>query len=101
MTFVRYGLPALLIVAGLVCLLVVNESARLEAWAGLTGAGLSVFLLNWLFRFGVEGDAERARREDAARAYFDEHGKWPEEEERPAGRRWVLPAGVQTPEDER
>jgi hypothetical protein len=100
LTFVRYGLPAALLLIGVVCLLVVNDSARVEAWAGFTGAGLSVFLLNYLFRMGVQGDEERRLGEDAARAYFDEHGEWPEEEERPAGRRWVLPEGVAVPEDE-
>jgi hypothetical protein len=90
---VRYVLPALLLVVGVVCLLVVNDSARVEAWAGFTGAGLSVFLLNLLFRVGVQGDEER-QGEEAARAYFDEHGRWPDEEERPAGRHWTLPEGV-------
>jgi hypothetical protein len=31
-----------------------------------------------LFRIGVEGDKERDR-EDAARRFFDEHGRWPDE----------------------
>lgn len=91
---VRYVLPAALVVAGVACLFIVGESARVEAWAGLTGAGLSVFLLNLLYRVGVEGDEERERGEEAARAYFDEHGEWPEEEERSKGRRWALPEGV-------
>ncbi|MEA2386694.1 MAG: hypothetical protein QOJ22_868 [Thermoleophilaceae bacterium] len=91
---VRYVVPAALLVAGVACLFVVNDSARLEAWAGLTGAGLSVFLLNLLYRVGVQGDEERQQGEEAARAYFDEHGEWPEEEERPRGRRWTLPEGV-------
>lgn len=75
----RYGIPA--------------------AWALFTGAGLSVLLLNVLFRIGVQGDVERDR-EDEARSYFAEHGRWPDEEERPAGRRWRLPEGVATPETE-
>ena len=94
MVWIRYGLPAALLLAGVVCLFVVNESARVEAWAGLTGAGLSVFFLNYVFRLGVEGDEERRQTEDAARDYFDEHGEWPAEEERQRGRRWVLPEGV-------
>jgi hypothetical protein len=97
---IRYGLPAALLVIGIVCLFVVNDSARVEAWAGFTGAGLSVLLLNYLFRLGVTGDEERRLGEEAARAYFDEHGEWPEEEERPAGRRWVLPEGVEMPDED-
>lgn len=97
---VRYVLPAALLVIGVICLLVVNDSARVEAWAGFTGAGLSVFLLNYLFRVGVQGDEERRTGEEAARTYFDEHGEWPAEDARPAGRRWVLPEGVEVPEDD-
>ena len=96
---VRYALPGLLLVIGVVCLLVVNDSARVEAWAGFTGAGLSVFLLNLLFRVGVQGDEER-EGEEIARAYFDEHGRWPDEEERPSGRRWSLPEGVEPSDSE-
>jgi hypothetical protein len=40
-----------------------------------------VLLLNVLFRAGVKGDRER-QEEEAARAYFDEHGRWPDEERR-------------------
>ncbi|MBV9414739.1 MAG: hypothetical protein JO363_07150, partial [Solirubrobacterales bacterium] len=31
---------------------------------------------------------------------FDEHGEWPEEEQRKTGRRWSLAPGVRTLEDE-
>jgi hypothetical protein len=96
---VRYGIPAVLVLAGLVCLLVVPSGTRFEAWALFTGAGLSVLLLNLLFRIGVQGDVDR-EREDAARAYFEEHGRWPDEEARPTGRRWRLPEGIATPESE-
>lgn len=47
----------------------------------LVGAGLSVALLNLLYRVGVQGDRER-ESEDDARRYFDRHGRWPEERER-------------------
>ena len=63
------------------------------------GGGLAVLMINFLFRLGVSGDLER-EREEQARAYFDEHGEWPEEEERPTGRKWTLAPGVVTPEDE-
>src|SRR5712691_3345477 len=78
MLFVRYGIPLALVVAGIVLLFAADRSVATEAWAGFTGAGISVFLLNLLFRIGVEGDAERDR-EDEARAYFDRHGRWPDE----------------------
>ena len=55
----------------------------MEGGTLLVAAGLSVWLLNLLYRVGVKGDRERDE-EDRARAYFDEHGHWPDEEPRKA-----------------
>ena len=41
-------------------------------------AGTAVLLLNVLFRIGVEGDKARDREEEARR-FFDEHGRWPDD----------------------
>ena len=76
MVFVRYVLPALVIVAGLIAMAFGTDVA-LEGGAGLVGAGLAIWLINWLFRIGVRGDAER-EAEDRARDYFDRYGRWPE-----------------------
>src|SRR3954454_16355705 len=78
MLFVRYGIPLLLAVTGIVLLFAADRSVATEAWAGFTGAAIAVLLLNALFRIGVAGDVERDR-EDEARAYFDRHARWPEE----------------------
>jgi hypothetical protein len=77
--FVRYGLPAVLILAGFVCYAVAPESNRNEGFALFVGSGVSVLLLNLLYRMGVSGDADRDR-ENEAREYFSEHGAWPDEE---------------------
>jgi hypothetical protein len=74
---VRYGIPALLILAGILCLFIAPSGTEAEGWALFTGAGMAVLLLNVLHRIGVDGDAERDK-EDAARAYFSEHGRWPD-----------------------
>ena len=79
--FVRYGLPALLIVAGVVLLFAAPESTRYEGFAMCVGAGLALFLLNVLFRLGAAGDRER-EDEDAAREYLARHGRWPDEHQR-------------------
>ena len=83
---VRYGIPLVLVVAGVV----VSATAGgvgLAAGALFFSAGTAVLLLNVLYRIGVEGDKERDR-EEAARRYFDEHGHWPDEPESAArGRR--------------
>jgi hypothetical protein len=62
------------------------------------GSGLSVLLVNFLFRLGVSGDRER-EREEQARRYFDEHGVWPDDP-KPVARQWRLPPGVLTPAEE-
>jgi hypothetical protein len=76
----RYLLPAAGVIAGLVVMALGSE-AELEGGAGIVGASLAIYAVNWLFRAGVEGDRERDR-EEAARRYFDEHGRWPEESPR-------------------
>jgi hypothetical protein len=79
--FVRYGLPGGLVLAGFVLLFAAPESTRYEGFAMCVGAGLALFLLNWLFRLGASGDKERDK-EDAAREYLAEHGHWPDEKKR-------------------
>ena len=79
MIWVRYGLPAALVVAGFVVLFVADGSTRWDGFAMLVGAGLAVLLMNVLFRFGVSGDDERQAEVDA-REYFTTHGRWPDED---------------------
>ena len=62
---VRYVLPGALVLAGLLCLFVAPSNSKAEGFALFTGAGLSVLLLNQLFRIGVTGDSERDDEEAA------------------------------------
>jgi hypothetical protein len=71
---VRYGIPGVLFIAGVV----VSAVASLPAGALFISAATAVLLLNVLFRIGMEGDKARDREEEARR-YFDEHGRWPGE----------------------
>lgn len=81
---VRYGIPAVLILAGLVAIVARGgDETSYELAAMSIGGGLAVLLLNAVFRFGAKGDSDRDA-EDAARRYFDEHGHWPDEA--PGGR---------------
>lgn len=73
---IRYLLPAAVTLAGLVFMAMGGES-NLEGGASIVGAGLAIYLINWLFRIGAMGDRER-EAEDAARDYFDVHGRWPD-----------------------
>jgi putative effector of murein hydrolase len=77
MWVVRYLLPAVVVVAGLVVLIAGPDSAKLEGGAAMVGAGLAIGLLNALHRFGVSGDADRDA-EEAARRHFDATGRWPD-----------------------
>lgn len=78
--FVRYGIPGIMVLAGIVLLIVSPGGFGTEGFSMAVGGGLSVYLINWLFRLGVSGDRDR-EDEEAARAYFDRHGRWPDEDE--------------------
>jgi hypothetical protein len=91
-----------MILGGIVALVAVEGDVGAYGFASAVGAGLSVLLLNLLYRMSVSGDRDREREEEARR-YFDEHGAWPEDEEAPirvSERRWTLPAGAVTSEQE-
>ena len=74
---VRYGLPVLLVIVGVV-FLAVGGSAPTAAGVMFIGCAGVVIVANVLFRIGAGGDADR-QREEAARRYFDRHGHWPDE----------------------
>lgn len=83
--FVRYWLPGIVCMVGVVILAIRRDLHGLEAFCAFVGAGSSIWLLNVLHRIGVSGDRERTE-EDEARAFFDRHGHWPDESA-PAPRR--------------
>jgi hypothetical protein len=96
----RYGIGAVMVVAGIVMLIVNPGGFGVDGFAMAVGGGLSVLLINFLYRLGVSGDRER-EDEERARAYYDEHGEWPEEKEKVRERKWRLAPGVRTLEDEK
>lgn len=77
MILLRYVLPAAVVVAGVVVMALGSET-ELEGGAGIAGAGLAIFAMNWLIRASTEGDRERDR-EEQAREFFTLHGRWPDE----------------------
>lgn len=93
--FARYILPAAMILTGIVVGVVPNAS-QAEGFALFVGGGIAILLLNVLYRIGVSGEAERDREEEA-RAFFDEHGRWPDEDAPARGRDWRLPMNVVMP----
>jgi hypothetical protein len=85
----RYVIPAVVCLAGIVILLVAGGSGYgPDALAGLFGAGGAIYLMNVFMRMGIEGDADRDV-EEAKRLFLDRYGMWPDEI--PAG--WTPPDG--------
>ena len=80
---IRVWLPAVVVVLGIVLFCVDPSADTALGSAGIIGAGLSIWLLNLLFRMGVKGDEERDD-EAEARRFFDAHGHWPDEPPPPA-----------------
>jgi hypothetical protein len=78
--FIRYGLPGLIALAGLLVLALAHGDVRFEGGASLLGAAGSVALVNWLYHRAVDVDERDA--EEAAREFFTEHGYWPDERPR-------------------
>jgi hypothetical protein len=76
---VRYGVPAVIAVAGVVTMLAANDSdVGIEIGAMFLGAAIAVLMLNFFYRMGVSGEKERDA-EVEARDYFDRHGRWPDD----------------------
>jgi hypothetical protein len=82
---VRYGIPLLLLMAGVIVSATAG-SVGIAAGALFFSAASAVLLLNVLYRIGVQGDRERDTEQEA-RDFFDEHGRWPDEPESAARRR--------------
>jgi hypothetical protein len=80
MICLRYVLPALVVIGGVVVMALGSET-DVEGGAGIAGAGLAIYAMNWLIRKASD-DRERAQ-EEAAREFFDAHGRWPDEVDEP------------------
>jgi hypothetical protein len=99
MLIVRYGLGGVMVLGGVALLILSPAGLGVDGFAMAVGGGLSVLLLNFMYRLSVSSELDRDREEEA-RNYFDAHGEWPEDEPIEPWRTWVLPAGVVTYEQE-
>lgn len=77
--FVRYGIGLITVLAGFVWLALNIGGFGLEGLFAFTGAGLSIILINFLFRMGQASDREREEHERDWR-FYERHGHWPDEE---------------------
>ena len=88
MRWLRVWLPAAIVVGGIVVIVATGGSETgVEGGAAIIGAGASVWLLNLIFRIGVQGERDRDA-EDEARDFYGAHGYWPDE---------APPAGAEEP----
>lgn len=77
----RVWLPLAIAVAGVVLIVAGHaheNSPAAAAGVALVVVAITVWLLNWLYRLGIQSANDREREEEARR-YFDEHGRWPGE----------------------
>jgi hypothetical protein len=95
LSFLRYVLPATVVLAGVV-IMALGSEAELEGGAGIVSAGLAIYAMSWLYRASVDGDRERDN-EQAARVYFQRYGRWPDEKRTAGGATSVARASTQSP----
>ncbi len=75
---VRYAIPTVFIIAGILALSFGSEATRYEMFGMCVGAGLSLLLFTFFFRMGVSGERDREQEEEARR-YLTKHGHWPDD----------------------
>ena len=83
---VRWVLPSVLTLAGLIIITIHPHGAAAHGGEGIIGAGLAAFLFAFLAKVSMSGDTFRDREEEARR-FFDEHGYWPDEDPSKARRK--------------
>jgi drug/metabolite transporter (DMT)-like permease len=85
--FTRIWLPLTIALVGVVLIVLGHASVSttadthtLESGGGvaLLLVALIVWMINWMYRMSVDSNQERDREEEA-REYFAEHGRWPNE----------------------
>jgi hypothetical protein len=88
LSMTRLWLPLAIALAGGVLIVLghgrVSTNGDTHTLLSATGVALllvaiTVWMINWMFRMSVESNRDREREEEA-REYFDEHGRWPDEE---------------------
>ncbi len=82
-TLTRYGLPAAILLAGVIFAILRPGENGIDVLVGLAGVCACVVLVNLLLRLGASGDRERVV-EASAREYYDAHGRWPDDRRPPA-----------------
>jgi hypothetical protein len=71
---IRWGMPLVVALVGVYVARTVNDGVGLA----LICAAVCIVVASVLMRIGFAGDRERDE-EEAARRFYDEHGRWPDE----------------------
>jgi lysylphosphatidylglycerol synthetase-like protein (DUF2156 family) len=77
----RWVLPLMIALVGGVLIAAghgAGNSPAAAAGVALIIVAIIVWMINWMFRMSVSSNEDRDREEEARR-YFDEHGRWPDE----------------------
>ncbi len=75
----RVWVPLAIFVGGVVAIVIGHGTdATAAAGVALLIAALAVWMINWMYRMSVDSNRERDR-EESAREYFAEHGRWPDD----------------------
>ncbi len=75
----RYVVPILLLVAGLIILVAAPESTRYDGFGLCWGAAFALFVFAQLIRLNTSGAGDRDR-EEAARDFYSKHGYWEDDD---------------------
>jgi hypothetical protein len=79
LSLTRVWLPIAIAIAGIVAIVIGHgTNGTAAAGVGLLLVALIVWMVNWMYRMSVESNRERDR-EEQARDFFSEHGRWPDE----------------------
>ncbi len=80
MAATRIWLPLAIAAIGVAGIIIGHgKTATAGAGVGLIIVALIVWMINWMFRMSVSSNRERDV-EEAAREYYDRHGRWPDED---------------------
>ncbi len=91
LSLTRVWLPLAIAIGGVVMIIIgqgrTNGTGGTSLGNSLAAGGVAlliaaiiVWMINWMYRMSVQSNRER-ESEEAARAFFDEHGRWPDESE--------------------